>query len=63
MNLYAVRYCEIRAVIYTLSILFGSECWKEFSYSSLAVLRYLMGYFISKKEMGNENLACPPVFC
>jgi hypothetical protein len=36
---------------------------KEVSYSSLAVLRYLMGYFISKKEMGDENLACPPVFC
>jgi hypothetical protein len=36
---------------------------KEFSDSSLAVLRYLMGYFISKKEMGDENLACPPFFC
>jgi hypothetical protein len=36
---------------------------KEVSYSSLAVLRYLTGYFISNKEMGDENLACPPVFC
>ncbi len=29
MNLYAVRYCEIRVVIYTLSKLFGSECFRK----------------------------------
>jgi hypothetical protein len=28
---------------------------KKCSYSSLAVLRYLMGYFISKKEMGDPK--------
>jgi len=42
----------------------GNEDYrKKVSDSSLAVLRYLTGYFISKKEMGDENLACPPVFC
>jgi hypothetical protein len=49
--------------LYEMRILKNHDFRKEVSYSSLAVLRYLMGYFISKKEMGDENLACPPVFC